>query len=276
MPSTYAHYRMGQEVRKSVKESVKSVIEAYPELYLIGLHGPDILFYYKPLKANAVNQIGYDMHKRTGASFFENAAKTIRKAAENSKDVRAYLSYAYGVICHFALDVTCHGYIDDKIEASKVTHAEIEVEFDRELMVKDGFDPIRHKLTGHLVPSLENAEVIKDFYEGVSTEHVKRAIVGMVHNNNILLAPSRLKRCFVYALLKISGNFKEMHGLMVNFEKNPLCDDSTERLIGLYDSAKKLAVSLINEYDAYLDGTGKLDDIYRYTFGSTLPEKGDV
>ena len=38
-----------------------------------------------------------------------------------------YLSYACGLVCHFALDVTCHGYIDEKIEASGATHTEIEV-----------------------------------------------------------------------------------------------------------------------------------------------------
>ena len=36
----------------------KKIVEKYPQLYLIGLHGPDILFYYKPLKSNSINSIG--------------------------------------------------------------------------------------------------------------------------------------------------------------------------------------------------------------------------
>lgn len=80
MPSTYAHYRMGQEVRNKVGEKEKEIIEAYPRLFLIGLHGPDILFYYKPLTVNSVNQTGYRIHEKTGRDFFINAARVIKKA----------------------------------------------------------------------------------------------------------------------------------------------------------------------------------------------------
>lgn len=155
MPSTYAHYRIGQEVRNILGESERKVVEEYPELFLIGLHGPDILFYFAPLFNNQVNQIGYKMHGRPGKEFFKNAAEVIKQHQEND----AYLSYVYDFICHFILDETCHGYIDEKIAASGISHTEIEVEFDRMLMVKDGYDPIRHKLTGHIVPSIENAAV---------------------------------------------------------------------------------------------------------------------
>ena len=44
MPSTYAHYRMGQEVYHNLTGKPKQIIEKYKELYDIGLHGPDILF----------------------------------------------------------------------------------------------------------------------------------------------------------------------------------------------------------------------------------------
>ena len=44
MPSTYAHYRMGLQVRGMLEKKEKQWIEAYPELYQIGLHGPELLF----------------------------------------------------------------------------------------------------------------------------------------------------------------------------------------------------------------------------------------
>ena len=49
MPSTYAHYRLGQEVYKSVSALARTAIKSHKELFDIGLHGPDILFYYRPL-----------------------------------------------------------------------------------------------------------------------------------------------------------------------------------------------------------------------------------
>ena len=262
MPSTYAHYRMGQEVARLVPNQMKEVIYKNQELFEIGLHGPDILFYYKPLISNKVNQIGYGMHEHPGRKFFAHAAEVIQE--NNGND--AYLAYVYGFICHFALDVTCHGYIDEKIAASGISHAEIEVEFDRELMIQDGLNPIVHKLTEHIVPSQENAEVIYPFFEGTEAQQVKKALEGMIFHNNLLIAPSKVKRQFVYALLMVSGNYKEMHGLMVNFTKNPKCKDSTEKLLKLYETAKERAVKLISEYGQFLSGEKELDSIYDITF----------
>lgn len=270
MPSTYAHFKLGQEIKEMVPPDEKKVIEEYPELFLIGLHGPDILFYYRPLTSNKVNRIGYGMHERAGKEFFEKAA-AVAKAHGGDE---AYLSYIYGFICHFALDVTCHGYIDEKIKESGVSHAEIEVEFDRQLMVEDGLDPIHQKLTGHIKATEVNAFIIKDFFESVTDSRVKKALKGMIFNNK-LLAPSRFKRRIVYALLKLTGNYKEMHGLIVNYEKNPDCTDSTERLKSLYYVARNRAVTLIEEYADYMENSTPLNQLYEYTFGTKLPENGD-
>ncbi len=268
MPSTYAHYRMGQEVRGLVSGLAKQAIEAYPELYLIGLHGPDILFYYKPLFGGEINKEGSRMHRRSGEEFFRHAAEVIRDC---SYDL-AHLSYAYGFICHFALDVTCHGYIGKKIEESGVSHTEIESEFDRELLVMDGFDPVRKRLTDHLVPSIENGRVIANFYfDSVRPEDAVKAVKGMIFYSSIFLSPSHAKRAFVNAALKLSGNYDGLHGMMINYEKNPKCEDSCRNLVELYGQARELAARLIMEYEAYLDGKQELDGVYKYNFESEIP-----
>lgn len=170
MPSTYAHYRMGQEVIKQVSVPAHDIIMKHKQLYDIGLHGPDILFYYHPLVTNPVNAIGYGLHERSGKYFFGKAAEII----ETASDKEAALAYIYGFICHFALDSTCHGYIDEKIAQSGVSHTEIEVEFDRSLMIEDGKDPVRQDLTKHIVPSMENASVIAPFFQGAEPKRVKK------------------------------------------------------------------------------------------------------
>ncbi|MGN0321176.1 MAG: zinc dependent phospholipase C family protein, partial [Lachnospira sp.] len=221
MPSTYAHYRMGQDVLKRLSGGEKTTVLNYKELYDIGLHGPDILFYYKPLFSCPVNKQGYDMHARKGGEFFERAATELRKL--NGNDNEAALAYIYGFCCHFALDVSCHRFIDEKIEKSGVTHTEIEVEFDRSLMIKDGYDPLTHILTDHIYPTSKNANIIRIFYDGLSEEDVKKALKGMISYNKLLIAPSHVKRALIYMLLGITGNYKEMHGLLVNFKENPKC-----------------------------------------------------
>ena len=47
MPSHYAHYRLGRQVRLELAPDDAEVVGRWPSLYLIGLHGPDILFYYR-------------------------------------------------------------------------------------------------------------------------------------------------------------------------------------------------------------------------------------
>lgn len=266
MPSTYAHYKMGQTVRTALGGKEREIVESYPELFLIGLHGPDILFYYKPLSKNMVNQAGFGMHDRPGEEFFVKAAQVIRE----QKAPEAYLSYMYGFICHFALDVACHGYIAEKMEASGLSHAEVEVEFDRELMVRDGLDPVRHKLTNHIIPSEQNAGVIQAFFKEIPAELVRKALKGMILFNNILLAPSKVKRGIILTALKRMGKYESMHGLMVSYEKNPLCNDSTEKLMHLYEVGRKNSEKLISEFTQVVENGAPLAEIYRYTFGSEL------
>ncbi|MCC8167911.1 MAG: zinc dependent phospholipase C family protein [Clostridiales bacterium] len=290
---------MGQEVRNEVSGLAKQAIEAYPQLYQIGLHGPDILFYYKPLVGGEITKEGSRMHRRSGEEFFKHAAEVIRehmvkedasdgdsapiqgsindrKIAGGSDACRydmAYLSYAYGFICHFALDVSCHGYIGQKIVESGISHTEIESEFDREMLVADGFDPVRKRLTDHLVPSIENGRVIADFYfKAVRPEDAAKAVKGMIFYSNIFLSPSRFKRVLVNAALKVSGNYDGVHGMMINYEKNPKCNDSCRKLTELYGQARELAIRLIMEYGEYLDGKQELDEVYKYNFESVIPD----
>ena len=80
MPSTYAHRRFGAQAAARLPEELRGVVSRHRALYDIGLHGPDILFYYKPLFANPVNHVGYAMHDRPGIEFFRQASLVMQKA----------------------------------------------------------------------------------------------------------------------------------------------------------------------------------------------------
>lgn len=71
MPSTYAHYKFGKDVFKELPKELVKEINPYMPLYKIGLHGPDLLFYYKPLETNVINQEGAWIHDRTGSVFLK-------------------------------------------------------------------------------------------------------------------------------------------------------------------------------------------------------------
>ena len=138
MPSTYAHRCFGADVLTQLPEALQKKIEPYRALYDIGLHGPDLLFYYKALQSNPVNRLGNAMHEQPGTVFFERARGVIR----NAKNRDAALVYALGYICHFALDSTCHPYVEQYVRTSGVSHCEIETEFDNQLLRREGRDPL--------------------------------------------------------------------------------------------------------------------------------------
>ena len=269
MPSTYAHYRLGQEVRQKLAGRQREVVEAWPELYCIGLHGPDILFYYGPLSSNRVNAVGHELHARSGRCFFENARRVVR----GSRKPQAALAYAYGALSHFALDVACHPYVDEKIAASGVTHTRIEVEFDRSLMLSDGLNPVAHVLTDHIRPARANAEIVAPFYPGVTARQAERALRSMIFYNQVLLARTDGKRKLLYAALRAAGKYQQLSGHIVDPQGDPVCADSNAGLLERYGLALDRMPELLRAFDRYLAGVEDLPELFDHTFDGTLPEK---
>ena len=126
MPSTYAHRRFGANVLEHLPDELRAQLEQNRELYDIGLHGPDLLFYYHAAKSNPVGALGNAMHEEPGRVFFDRARRVVHCEADRD----AALAYALGFVCHFALDSTCHPYVEQFTRESGVTHCEIETEFD--------------------------------------------------------------------------------------------------------------------------------------------------
>ncbi len=269
MPSTYAHYRMGQEVRQRLSGSLRKVIEQYPDLYNIGLHGPDLLFYYNAFGRNRINSTGVELHKRSGKFFFQRAGEMIQRKGMDA----AHLSHAYGFLCHFALDVTCHGFVNGQIKDTGVGHLALESELDRRFLLMDGKDPVSTRVTGHLIPGKATAEVIKDFYPGLTVKEVYKSIKDMVFYLNFLVSPGKIKRGFIVNGLKLAGQYDTIGGLLIQRKENPAAKGSVERLLGLYEKGRELAIRLIEEYEEYLAGKKELDAVYNYNFETILTEK---
>lgn len=104
MPTTYTHYAYGQDVFKKLPEQIQKSIEPYMDYYNIGVHGPDILFYYHSYHKNSVNQYGIKVHHEPAREFFKRAFKVFQV----QKNKRAACAYLAGFMTHFILDSTCH------------------------------------------------------------------------------------------------------------------------------------------------------------------------
>ena len=246
MPSTYAHKHFGDKILRRDPPALKGLTPAQKELFFIGLHGPDILFYYKALTVNRVNAVGFGQHEKPAADFFGPAAALVRTMPVEDRGLsRAYLM---GFLCHFALDSACHGYIEQKIHVSGVTHTEIEGEFDRSLMAEQGLDPVRQDLTGHIHPTAEHSRVIAPFFPTVTPKEVEKSLRSMIFYNRLLVAPGFWKRSLVKGALRLSGNYTEMHGLLINSQPDPRCADSCVRLKKLMDRAEEQCLALMEGY----------------------------
>ena len=262
MPSTYAHYLFGLEVYKHLGDDIKNLIDQNKKLYLIGLHGPDILFYYKPMQSNSVNRVGFSMHEEIASGFFENSSRIL----VNSNDTAGKKAYILGFICHYMLDSECHKYIGEKILSSGVSHMEIEVEFDRYLLVSQDKNPVKTKLANHIVANLKIAKCISYFYEDVTPKEVLRALKSMKYYNNLFVAPGKFKRMIINKILKKTGKYEEMHSLMVNYNPNPECMDSCIELHKRFSNAILPTALLMKEYFCNLNTNKKLNQRFERNF----------
>lgn len=264
MPTTYAHYKFGNEVISALPRPLQSSIENHRELFDIGVHGPDILFYYQPIKKNRVSGQGYELHDRKADGFFRHAAEVL----ESVDDAAAARAYLYGFICHFALDSECHPYIEKMIQESGITHSEIEMEFDRLLLKEDYINPVRYLATGHIHPNQKNAAVIAPFFDDLTPELVEKSMKSMIFCHKLLLAPGQAKRNLIFGCMKLAGHYKEKHGMVMSLEPDPACREYCQILKRLYAGAVPLAAGLIIQYQKVMFEGKELPERFHRTFGA--------
>ena len=244
MPGTYAHFKLGEDVRNMVSPKVALIIDEYPEVFYIGLHGPDLLFYYNALTKNKVNTIGFGMHEIAGEVFFKKAAEIIRQSGYDM----ACFSYILGFLCHFALDVTCHGYVNEIVEQKIADHLGFESELERVLLLENGKNPETAVLTNHLNASYKNAQVIQKFFPKLTVKEVEKCIKDMKFYLNMLIPKNNVKRGILCGALKAAGQYDSLKGLIINKNENKACQEEVKRLRKLYEDGKTLAEKLLEDY----------------------------
>ena len=247
MPSTYAHYRFANEVIPLLPRDIRAVVEANKELYFMGCHGPDILFYYKPLTHNAIRKLGDELHIKKAKPFFEGA-----KAVAAKSD--AALSYAIGFITHFALDSECHDYVEAYRRQHAITHTKVEVEFDRYLLEDDGKDAVRTKLAEHILSEERYSGIIAPFFN-LEPEKVKRALKDMKKVCDMFVVPKKGKRAIITKLLKMFGG-DSLKDQVMGYFPDPVCEQSNKVLFEKFEGAKPIAKRLAVNFCVNLNNKG--------------------
>ena len=287
MPTTYAHYSFGEAIRSRLAGSTRQAVDLHLDLYRLGLHGPDFLFYYKPMSPNKLTVLGHRIHKETGAAFLERAVRIalgIGNAGPASASAGAQeqggaalqmsgaaLAYLLGFACHYLLDSACHPLVR-QAQARGLMHNLIETEFDRVLMERDGRDPVSFRPTAHIAAAFASsvsieqdsdggakrsagvAEVIAPLYEGIAPlsegitpDEVRAAFRSMRRYLDLFVAPCPLKRVFLLATLRAVGQYEKLQGLLMRPSADPACADSNAALLAAFDNACMEAPSLIEQ-----------------------------
>lgn len=165
MPTTYTHDLFGRNVYRKLPAKMREIIRENGDLYRIGLHGPDILFYY--VIGRRVHRYGVKMHREIARGFFERGIERARR--ENDREL---LSYLFGFGCHYLLDSACHPFINQMAGEDVISHTLLEKEFDRTLMLETHKNPYHFYPSDCIVPERSYARVIHKAIPQISANKI--------------------------------------------------------------------------------------------------------
>ena len=261
MPTTYAHWRFGDKCIRMLPDDLQNIILNNRAIFDYGVHGPDIFFYYNCLKHNEVNRYGSAMHdipyKDTLAQIKENFKKT------ENKDMA--LSYLLGFTCHFTLDSYCHGFIEKVDETMPYSHGIIESQFDRYLLIKDGFNPVTKSVTDMFHPDEKMAKVISGLFNKFDEDIIYKTLKDQKLYLNLLKDNSDIKRFFLTTAMDIAKvpSFKD---LLITRENVEELKPINIRLNKYFDMALKHYPVLADSLIGYLSDKNELNTYFKHNF----------
>lgn len=261
MPSVYAHYRFGQDIFEQLPVEFKSAALKYRDLYNMGLQGPDLLFFFRPLQKNYVNRLGHQIHDWSGKKFFHTSARLIR----NRKKKDAFLAYICGSVAHYALDLICHPYVEELENQQGLNHCAIEGAFERALIVEDHL-PLNVLVTKSLVPSQLNANVIAQFYGRTTSKQILSAIRTMIFLNDALRMKNGIVKKGIFLFLRLVGKYDNISGMIITPTALPEFAESDIELRKRYELAKPVAIKLMTELLTCIQTGQKLSHQFHPTY----------
>ena len=128
MPNYYAHLRFGGKVLEALSPERRAGLAPFRDAFDLGCLGPDPLYFSLrgPVRAE-----GRALHRLSGKQVLIGLRHRLGPDP-------AQLAYGAGFFCHFALDASCHPYIE-----LLGGHLPLEAGLDRALLRADGLRSFR-------------------------------------------------------------------------------------------------------------------------------------
>lgn len=259
MPATYSHYHFAKEViNKLENNDIKNIIINNIDTFNIGIHGPDIFFFYKPYKPCKINRYAKTIHHDLAINFFNEARSIIKNDSQ--------LAYILGFICHYAFDHKEHPYISSIIKNTKVKHQEVESEFDRIYMIKDNLNPLTTPLTNHMKYNQSIATNLQPFFKEASIKDINDSIKSMKFFDKLFIAKNPIKRSILYLGFHCTFHFKTFQGLIMNYKPNKKIEPYYQEFFDRYDEAIILAINLLNNFFNNYKTNNPLSEDFKHNY----------
>lgn len=243
MPGLYAHYLFGREVLEQLPEELKAIAQRQEREYTLGLQGPDLLFYYHPLRRSRVCRQGLQIHREAAAEFLEPAAQMLRDSEDE-----AALAYILGFICHFVLDSACHPVIQTVIRERGVSHAEIEAEFDRYVLKGRELSPYLFSPLPLIPAGPEVSLTASLFYPGVIPKQLDRSIRTMKRCFSIVYSSRRSVQRIIKICFSLCGHYRSLNALVDGKHPKLSSRDIRCTLQPVYLQSVEVAARLLEEF----------------------------
>lgn len=261
MPSNYAHYRFGVAALAAIPKEARKPISRFRRLYDVGLHGPDLFFYYNPLMSTRVGRLGASFHGQTGQEFFTRICRGLRL-----EPTEAGIAYLCGALGHYCLDSACHPFINRMVEECPATHVQIETEFDRFLLEKDGkLPPHTQAIVKHLRLTPGECATVAQCYPGAAAGNIRRCVNNMAFCGKLLAAPEGPRRDALKAALGRMG--EAAGGMLMTAAPDPQCSHLDGELLALYDQALARYPMLLAQVQDLLRKSIPLGEDFHSNFG---------
>ncbi len=244
MPAVYAHALFGKKVYKCLAGECKDTIRKYKDYYILGLQGPDILFFYRPFYYNKFVKTGIRMHHETFVTFVKEAVKVLSICGIDSPEG----AYVLGFMCHYMLDSACHPIVIQEIERTGIDHISIESEFEKDLMLNYGRNPYTYDLRRLLPYNKSMAQHISRVYTGVSAARVNEAIRVMRLGKYLLNYGNKTKARITLFVIKLFGIHRMVYPHMIYPDKGYDTDYSSEQLNKLLEETVNETSDILMEF----------------------------
>ena len=257
MPTEYAHYRFGAQVIPTLPKDLQRSVGRFRRLFDMGLHGPDPFFHYNIFRTTPVGKLGNTMHMETGEVFFTRACRLLRRHPSEAGTV-----FLYGFLGHYCLDSICHPFVHAHTDQGPIGHVELEKEFDRYLLEKDGKTPPHAQdFSDHMRLSRNEAATAAELL-GVTPGQFYRTCHNMALNTRLL---AKVNPGLVSAALKHMD--KEIAAQQMPDAPNPSCSFLDGEFLQHYDRAVALYPEMARQLTAHIRSQAPFGEEFSKIYG---------